>query len=84
MPGQLVWPLGRAPRFPKEPIDVRTEHREGVIQAKDRIKFLSLELALARNRSSSTKDCLVGRLWKVLANKVSVMRVGIRSDLRLL
>ncbi len=47
--------LGCTPRFSKESIDIGSEHGAGVVQGKQRIESKFLELALPRDRTSSTR-----------------------------
>lgn len=72
---QLVDSLGRAPGFPEEAVDMRPEHRAGVIETKNGIPLEFFELSLAHHRSSSSKDGFMPSFWEILLNISWIMWV---------
>lgn len=46
--------LCRAPGFSKETVNIRTEHRAGMIEAENRIKSTAFEFSLAGDASAPT------------------------------
>ena len=73
--------LARAPGSSEEPVDVRPEHRAGVIERKHRIKAFVPKLALPCDGPSPARDPHVSCGRQVLVHPRWVVRVLIGGDL---
>ena len=72
---QPIRPLRGTPGSPKEPIDVGSEHRRRMVEAKERVKHHAFQLPLANDAASLAFDCLVPSVWELGLNPGRVFRI---------
>ena len=77
---QTLGPLGRAPCPPKEPVDVGSNHRAGVIEIKERVKASALELALAHDTAAPSFDSRVVHFLKMRGDPIRIFWVLIAEN----